>query len=351
MKLETLLGQYNYTLPESLIAKTPATPRDSARLLVWDQKTGKITEDSFLHLGDYIPKNALLVFNQTRVIPARLAAHKPTGGKVELLYLSHHGQTLTCLANKPLAVGTTVSIFYGRKKWEWQLTVLGKKDGKYTLLSSLAGTKIPQAIKDCGITPLPPYMKDSPLPEKERRKWYQTIFAKKGASVAAPTASLHFTQRLLQKLKKKGIGITYIQLDVGLGTFAPLTQEHITSGKLHEEYYFISPQAHALLTQAKKAGRPIIAVGTTVVRTLESAYKNPNEPKLSGTTDLFIAPGFTFSMVDGLITNFHVPKSSLLMLVSALVGKGALFKLYRYAIAKKFRFFSFGDGMLVKPNI
>ncbi len=347
--MKNFLSQYNYKLPPELIAKLPASPRDSARLLVWDKKTQAQTEDIFFHLDRYLPKNSLIVFNQTRVIPARIRAVKTTGGKVELLYLSHKGNRLTCLVNKSLTPNT-ILIFYGRKKQGHLLTLIKKQGNKYIFKTSVPGSQIPTLIRNYGITPLPPYMKNSPLPEKERRKWYQTIFAKKGLSIAAPTAGLHFTKRLLKKLKAKKIQPAFIRLDVGLGTFAPLTETQIYSRRLHEEFYHIDPKTHLLLKKAKQTGRPIIAVGTTVVRTLESAYKNPKKPKLSGNTNLFITPGFAFSMTGGLITNFHVPKSSLLMLVAAFVGEKRLFKLYKYAISKKFRFFSFGDAMLVKPD-
>jgi S-adenosylmethionine:tRNA ribosyltransferase-isomerase len=377
--LKQILNQYNYHLPPELIAQKPAKPRDSARLLVYSKTDGKIRFDTFKNIADYLPKNAVLVFNQTKVWPARLSAVKPTGGRIELLYISHDENYIRVLANKKLLINSKVSFSHaysinsrrpelcrmgGREKSSPVSFKVVKKIGQfYYIKPSFPLSQTPKILKRYGITPLPPYIKNSPLTEKQRRAQYQSVFAKSGLSVAAPTASLHFTKPLMAKLKKRGIDIKFVRLDVNLGTFAPLREEQIKSGKLHQEFYNIDKLTAKFLNQAKKQGRPIIAVGTTVVRTLESAASvgegfkpSPTRgkkiiplTKLTGTTSLFIRDKYHFKFVAGLITNFHVPKSSLLMLTSAFIGRKKLLDLYQLAIIKNFRFFSFGDGMLILP--
>ncbi len=347
-QLKKFLKKYAYRLPSELVAQTPAKPRDAARLLVYNRRSKKIKFDRFFNLAGYLPKNAVLVFNQTKVWPARLTIIKPTGGKVKILYIDADKKSglIKIISNKHLPVGERVDFLRGRAKNQ-HLKVIGKKNGFYYLRPNFPISQITKIMTKYGVTPLPPYIKNSPLSEIQRRKEYQSVFAKTGLSVAAPTASLHFTKRLINQLQKQGIGIAFVQLDVNLGTFAPLREEQIKSGKLHQEFYRINKSTARFLNQAKAAGRPIIAVGTTVVRTLESAAKNQRLTKLTGNTDLFIKENYKFKFVDGLITNFHVPKSSLLMLTSAFVGRKKLFDLYKQAISKNFRFFSFGDGMLI----
>lgn len=349
--LSKALAAYSYNLPPELIAQKPAQPRDAARLLVYNRRNQKTTFDNFGNLAKYLPKNAVLVFNQTRVIPARLPLFKETGGKVEALYISRDQKSIRVLADKKLSPGqklclqNPVTIKSGRTLLlPMYFQIKSKTEGFYVLKPSFPMLKINNTFKKFGLTPLPPYMKHSPLSEKQRREAYQTVFAKAGESVAAPTASLHFTSRLINKLKKQGVETKFVRLDVNLGTFAKLTEKQIQTGKLHHEKYFIDKPTAKYITRAKKSGRPIIAVGTTVVRTLESWKKTK---RTAGTTDLFIRPGFKFQIIDGLITNFHVPQSSLLMLVSALTGREKLLTLYQSAIEQNLRFFSFGDGMLI----
>jgi S-adenosylmethionine:tRNA ribosyltransferase-isomerase len=337
---EKILEDYNYSLPSELIAQKPSSPRDSARLLVYDRKTNKIQLDTFLNLPKYLPKNAVLVFNQTKVIPARLPLYKQSGGKVEVLYIGRQNNLFKVLANKNLPLQTKLYIVHGRELCK----VVKKHQGIYFLKPSTTVSNFQSVISKFGLTPLPPYMKHSSLTEKQRRDAYQTIFAKTGESVAAPTASLHFTNRLLAKLKKRGIAIKFVRLDVNLGTFAPLKENQFKIKKLHKENYFIDNATIKSIQKAKKENRPIFAVGTTVVRTLESYALTK---KSSGSTELFISPGYNFKLVDGMITNFHVPKSSLLMLVSALISREKLLNAYSLAIKEKFKFFSFGDGMLI----
>ncbi len=342
-QLFNILKDYDYSLPGELIAQTPAVPRDSARLLVYSRISNEINFDTFLNLPKYLPKRAVLVFNQTRVIPARLPLYKKTGGKVEVLYVGQSGGLIKVLANKKLLKNQEFLLAHGRELRE-TFKMVKKNNSIYYLKPNFPISNLQYLISKYGLTPLPPYMKNSPLSEKQRRLNYQTIFAKTGESVAAPTASLHFTKRLLNKLRKKGVTIKFVRLDVNLGTFAKLTEEQIKTGKLHKENYFIDTSTAKFLARAKNQGRPIIAVGTTVTRTLESFGKTK---KLSGNTDLFIQPGFKFKIIDGMVTNFHVPKSSLMMLVASLIGKEELFAVYKTAINKEFRFFSFGDGMLI----
>jgi len=337
MNPDRLLKEYDYKLPPERIAAVPAAPRDAARLLVYDRENGKISFDRFSNLGKYLPPDAVLVINDTRVVPARMIAEKRSGGKVELFYVGKEGKNLRVLANRKLEQGEVLAL--GKSTF----TIVGCGKKWYLARPSFPTGKIFDFLSKHGQTPLPPYLKRSPLTEAARRREYQTVFAAEKGSVAAPTASLHFTKRLLAKLEKRGVKIVRVTLHVNLGTFAPLTREQIESGRLHAEEYEISPNAARELIAAKSAGRKIIAVGTTSCRTLESASRN----RRSGTTDIFIRPPYRFKTVDGLITNFHVPRSSLLMLVASLVGRKRLFSLYALALKKKMRFLSFGDGMLI----
>lgn len=338
-----LLGQYYFKFPKQLIAKTPASPRDSARLLVYERKNGEISYDNFLNLPKYLPANAVLVFNQTKVIPARIEVTKETGGKARLLYLETTAKGIKVMSDRKLNVGAKV--FVNKRIY---FTVAGQEERFYFLKTEIDRENVGRIFEVYGTTPLPPYIKNSPLSEKKLREKYQAIFAKYSGSVAAPTASLHFTNRLLRKLEAHGVAIKYVTLHVNLGTFAPLTEEHVQKNALHKEYYEIDKETAQFLNKAKRAGRPIIAVGTTVLRTLESASNTENQIcSPIGATDLFIREGYKMKMVDGLITNFHVPKSSLLMLVSALIGREKTLEIYKKAISKKFRLFSFGDGMLI----
>lgn len=341
--LERLLAEYNYALPSELIALRPATPRDSAKLLVYDRVTHEIATTKFQKLGAWLPKNAVLVLNDTKVIPARIAFTKPTGGKVTLLYLSHDATTVTMLTDRRLEKGCALT-----GPSQVTLRVLRHAGSEYVFRPSGSVKNFLKLLDRYGATPLPPYLRSSPLSESKRREMYQTVFSKHVGSVAAPTASLHFTKRLLVALKKQDVAIEYVTLHVGLGTFAPVTENHLRTKKLHVEEYEISAAAAARLNRHRAQGRPIIAVGTTAARTLESAVRRGRLVPGRSATRLFIRPGYRWKTVDGLITNFHVPKSSLIMLAAALVGRERLLALYRYAIKKKFGFFSFGDAMLVR---
>jgi S-adenosylmethionine:tRNA ribosyltransferase-isomerase len=342
MNFDKLLSQYDYKFPKELIAQEPARPRDSARLMVYNRRSGQVIFDVFTNIAKYLPKNAVLVFNQTKVVPARLAVTKQTGGKAEILYISDDKQFIKALANRKLTIGSKLSI-----KFKPFFQVIRQQEQFYFLKPLFPISKLPTILNKFGQTPLPPYIKHPGLREKQLRKEYQSVFAKTGLSVAAPTACLHFTKELINKLKKQGIGVEFITLNVNLGTFAPLKRENIKNQTLHTENYEINKATAARLNKAKRQGRPIIAVGTTVVRTLESAAQKRQLTKLCGPTNLFIREHYNMQIADGIITNFHVPKSSLLMLVSALTGRKTLLGLYQKAIQKKFRLFSFGDGMLI----
>ncbi|HYF05802.1 MAG TPA: tRNA preQ1(34) S-adenosylmethionine ribosyltransferase-isomerase QueA [Patescibacteria group bacterium] len=339
MDLEKLLNKYNYEFPKSLIATEPAHPRESARLMIYNRKTKQIHSDTFANLTKYLPKKTVLVFNETKVIPARLPVTKETGGKVNLLYIKHEKKSIVAKSDKPLSPG---QVLYIDK--HHTLIAKNKSPDGWILFSNLTAVKFKKLLKKYGITPLPPYIKNSKLNEAQIKKEYQTVFAKIEGSVAAPTASLHFSKQLLLKLKRSGVKTCFVTLHVGLGTFAPLTEQHIKTKTLHEERYAVSEATFRKLQKLKANGYTIIPVGTTALRTLETIFTHSH---LRGTTNLFIQEGYTFKCIDGLITNFHVPRSSLLMLVSALLGRKKTLELYKYAMKQKFRFFSFGDGMLI----
>ena len=351
--LEKILEKYSYSLPENLIAQKPAHPRDSAKLLIYTKPTTfshsaeceNVRFDTFTNISKYLPRNSVLVFNDTKVLPARLILKKQTGGRVRILYTETKNGLIEVMADRKIDIGSKLALTP-----RIYFLVKSRSEKYYYLKPSFPIRRLFSILDKYGKTPIPPYIKHSPLSELKLRQEYQTIFAHKKGSVAAPTASLHFTKRVFKKLKASGIEIEFITLHVGLGTFSPLTEKNLKTGKLHDEFYSISPTTVNRLNRYKKEGRAIIAVGTTVARTLESAARNQQLTNKNSQqkTNLFIREGYKFKFVDGMITNFHVPKSSLMMLVSALIGRKQLLNLYKKAIDKKLRFFSFGDGMLIK---
>ena len=344
MNFDKLLSQYDYNYPKELIAQAPAHPRDSAKLLIYNRQTQAVIFDTFKNIGKYLPKRSVLVFNETKVVPARLSVTKESGGKAEILYIDQDKKFIKVIADRKLTVGSILSI-----KTKPYFKIHHQQEQFYFLEPLFPINKVGDILNKFGNTPLPPYIKHTTLKENKLRLEYQSIFAKKGLSVAAPTASLHFTRPIINKLKKQGIEVEVITLNVNLGTFAPLKEENLKTKTLHYEGYEISKTVAQKLNKAKQQGRLIIAVGTTVVRTLESAAQNLKLKKLSGQTNLFIQEGYNFQIVDGMVTNFHVPKSSLLMLVAALIGRKQLLNVYQQAINKNMRLFSFGDGMLIMP--
>lgn len=338
-----VLADFDYAFPPELIAQKPAHPRDSAKLAVVDRKSGTVRWSDFRSIGKFLPKDAVLVLNKTKVIPAKLIAKRSTGGSVSLLSLGVQGKCMRAFANRKLRIGEHLAL--DRTDG---FTVEGSNGKEWLLRPDFPLKQLQKMLARKGEMPLPPYIKHCPLTKKELKEEYQSVFAKDAGSIAAPTASLHFTNRLLKDLEKSGISIVYVTLHVHLGTFAPLTEEQWKSGHLHHEEYVIDAKAKKTLEQAKKERRPIIAVGTTVTRTLESASDRNGKivcPK--GETDLFIREGYDFRLTDGLITNFHVPRSSLLMLVSAFAGRKKILDVYQQAIEKRLRLFSFGDGILI----
>ena len=336
---------FDFDLPEELIAQTPLERRDASKLLVLDKTTGEISHRHFTDVIDYMEKGDTLVLNDTKVMPARLYGVKEeTGAVIEVLLLKDEGNNVWECLTKPakrIKEGTIVSFGDGKLKAKC-MEVLDEGIRKFEL--EYKGI-LYEILDELGEMPLPPYIHEK-LKDKDR---YQTVYAKNVGSAAAPTAGLHFTKDLLEKIKDKGVNIAYITLHVGLGTFRPVNVEDVTKHKMHSEYYVMSAEVADLLNETKEEGHKIISVGTTSTRTLEtiaSLYGKFKE--CSGWTDIFIYPGYEFKGIDYLITNFHLPKSTLVMLVSALAGKDNIMKAYNEAIENKYRFFSFGDSMLIK---
>jgi S-adenosylmethionine:tRNA ribosyltransferase-isomerase len=347
------LNLFDYHLPEESIACQPADPRDHARLMVIDRKKQQISQHIFKDLVDLLELSDVLVFNQTKVFPARLYGKKTSGGKVEILLLTQLSDAnWEAISHPGLKIGQIINF-----ENNLQAEVL-EISGQVILKFNLAGEKLWQEINSQGLMPLPPYIKNN-QPQDKLRQEYQTVYAKTVGSTAAPTAGLHFTKELLQKLQQKGVQLEYLTLHVGLGTFKPVTEDQINQGSLHHERYWLDQETAERLNLAKKEGRRIIAVGTTSTRTLESCAKNGRLKAGDGETNLFIYPPYKFKFVDGMVTNFHLPKSSLLMLVSALVSqpnskeqfqdfnKTLVGKAYQEAIENKYRFYSFGDATLI----
>lgn len=335
-------SDFDYHLPESSIAQTPAEPRDSSRLLVLHRDSGQIEHRVFREVGEYLRAGDLLVLNQTRVIPARIYARKETGGRVELLLLRRR-DSLTweaLVGGKGLRVGKRVKIENGP-----QAEITEILDGSERIIKF--SESIEPYFPRVGHVPLPPYIHEK-LKDPAR---YQTVYAREPGSAAAPTAGLHFTPGLLEKLKTKGIGIAYVTLHVGLDTFAPVTEENPEEHKIHTEWCELPQETADLINETKRSGERVVAVGTTSVRTLESAARSSNTgARISpfiGPTDLFILPGYRFKIVDAMITNFHLPKSTLLMLVSAFAGREKILETYETAIREGYRFYSFGDAMII----
>ena len=335
---------FDYELPEYLIAQTPLEKRDSSRLLVLDKETGNIEHKHFNNIIDYLNPGDVLVLNDTKVIPARIIGTKvDTNAVIELLMLKDKGNDIWEVLSKPakrIKIGTVVKF---SDKLSAECIGLGE-EGIREFKFIYDGILL-EILDELGEMPLPPYIHEK-LKEKDR---YNTIYAKNLGSAAAPTAGLHFTKELMNEIEKKGIKIEYITLHVGLGTFRPVNVENITEHKMHSEFYQMSKETAIELNKAKKEGRRIISVGTTSTRTLESIMNLYGEFKeCSGWTDIFIYPGYEFKAINALITNFHLPKSTLIMLVSALAGRDKIMEAYKEAVRKEYRFFSFGDSMFIK---
>ncbi|NLL44452.1 MAG: tRNA preQ1(34) S-adenosylmethionine ribosyltransferase-isomerase QueA [Mollicutes bacterium] len=338
-------SDFDFELPEHLIAQKPLSKRDSSRLLVLDKKTGSIEHRHFTNLIDYLNKGDCLVLNDSKVIPARLYGVKEdTKAVIEILLLKEiNNDTWECLVKpaKRVKEGTIISFGEGKLKAE----CLGIGEEGIRILKLKYKGILYEILDELGEMPLPPYIHEK-LEDKDR---YQTVYAKNIGSAAAPTAGLHFTEELLERIKEKGVKVVYITLHVGLGTFRPVTVDDINKHKMHSEFYMISEETADILNNTKKNGHKIISVGTTTTRTLETVMQLYGEFKeSSGWTDIFIYPGFEFKAIDALITNFHLPKSTLFMLVSAFASREYILNAYQEATKEEYRFFSFGDCMLIK---
>jgi len=352
---DLLLSAYDYELPEERIAQNPVTPRDSSRLLVIDSPTHH-SHQTFRDLPELLQPGDLLVMNNTRVIPARLYGHKDTGTPVEILLLQEQTNNCWLALVKPgrrLQVGAKINFAAkdtttNAENLHLTAKILAKDEatgGRILQFDLPEGKSLIQLLDQFGHVPLPPYIKDSQsLPEQ-----YQTVYAENPGSVAAPTSGLHFTSELLEKLTAKGIERTFVTLHIGVGTFRPVETEKITAHQMHSEWVEIPAETVAKIQETKAKGGRVIAVGTTVVRSLEGASKGGELKPFCGQIDLFIYPGYHWQVVEGLITNFHLPRSSLLMLVSALIERKRLLALYQEAIAHNYRFYSFGDAMFISP--
>lgn len=335
---------FDYELPKELIAQTPLERRDESRLLVLDKNNGEIEHKKFYDIIDYLNPGDALVINDTKVIPARIIGEKTdTGAVIELLLLKEIGDTWECLAKpqKRLKIGTIISFGDGILKAK----VSEIKDEGITIVKLLYDGILMEILERLGTMPLPPYIHE----KLDNQSMYQTVYAKDYGSAAAPTAGLHFTNELLQRIEEKGIKIVRVTLHVGLGTFRPVMVEDVTKHVMHSEHFIITKEAADTLNSVKANGGRIVAVGTTSVRTLESVLQNNDKfVPMVGDTSIFIYPGYKFRGVDALITNFHLPKSTLVMLVSALAGRENILNAYKVAVDNKYRFFSFGDAMLIK---
>ncbi len=336
-----LVTDFDYDLPQELIAQHPMEPRDHSRLLVVDKKTGEIEHKHFYDLVNYLKPGDVLVFNDTRVIPARLHGTKDTGAHVEVFLLTRRDATdweVLVRPGKKLQVGAKINF-----SDELSCEVIEHTDFGGRVVRFKYDGIFEEILDRLGETPLPPYI-TAPLEDKER---YQTVYNRERDSAAAPTAGLHFTKELLQKIKEIGCEEVFVTLHVGLGTFRPVSEAKIEDHKMHKEFYTVSQEAADAVNKAKAEGRRIIAVGTTAVRTLEAAGADGQLHAGSSWTNIFIYPGYKFRLVDDLVTNFHLPQSTLLMLVSTLSTREIMLQTYKKAVEEKYRFFSFGDAMFI----
>ena len=338
------VSEFNYDLPEELIAQTPIEKRDMSRLMVLDRENKKIEHKVFKDILEYLEEGDCLVINNTKVLPARLYGKKETGANVEFLLLNNiEGDVWECIVRpgNKLHIGTKVSFGEGILKAD----ILDMMEGGTRKVEFHYNGIFNEILDKIGLMPLPPYIHEE-LKEKDR---YQTVYARHQGSSAAPTAGLHFTEELLEKVKEKGVQITKVTLHVGIGTFRPVKVEDVESHHMHSEHYYIKQEEADKINKAKENGKKVIAVGTTSCRVLESVADEQGKVKeIEGDTSIFIYPGYKFKCVDNLITNFHLPESTLIMLVSSLAGKDFIMEAYEQAVKEKYRFFSFGDAMLIK---
>ena len=341
-KVQYKKSDFYYDLPEEQIAQTPAEPRDSSRLLVYDSKTKQIQDKVFSDIIEYLQEGDVLVVNNTKVIPARMYAKTQHGGMVEVLLLKRYDLNTWEVLMRPGKkgkIGVTMTV-----SDELSFTVKDVTPTGERIIEFSYEGRFEEVLDRVGAMPLPPYIK-AKLENKER---YNTVYSKIDGSAAAPTAGLHFTKPLLERIKAKGVEIVEVLLHVGLGTFRPVSEEIITDHKMHSEFYSVSEETAAVINRAKKEGRRVIAVGTTSVRTLESVAQEDGQVRAeSGNTEIFLYPPYKMKCVDALITNFHLPESTLIMLVACLTGREEILSVYEYAVKNEYRFFSFGDACLI----
>jgi len=333
------LSDFHYELPESLIAQFPPEKRGDSRLLCLDGNTGELADEHFSSFIDRVNENDLLVFNNTKVMPARLFGQKPSGGRVEILIerlLDDHRVLAHVRSSKSPKPGSKLLI-----EGEHDIDVLDRQDSLFVLHSS--GQKFLSIMMDKGHMPLPPYITREGGNDDQSR--YQTVYAEKTGAVAAPTAGLHFTDQMLEKLSDKGVRSAFVTLHVGAGTFQPVRVENLDEHQMHKEYFELDQQVVDAVEETRSCGGRVIAIGTTSVRSLESAASSGRLQVYQGDTQLFIRPGFKFNVVDVMLTNFHLPESTLLMLVSAFAGYENIMRAYQHAVEQHYRFFSYGDAM------
>ena len=339
------LADFDYRLPERLIAQSPVLRRDTSRLMIIDRRTGVFRHAQFAQIDEFLPEGALLTLNNTKVIPARLIGRKPlSGGKVEFLLVEQRGNNIWEVLAKPgKSVPPGTQVQFGEGLLKAQVIALAKGGSRIVRFEHKGDFR--EILAKVGQVPLPPYIKRDPKPADDNR--YQCVYATTEGAIAAPTAGLHFTKPLLDRLNRNGFNFATLTLHVGLGTFQPVKVRNVQRHKMHSEHLELSREAADTINAAKEEGNKIVAVGTTSVRALETAASGANITPYAGDTDIFIYPGYKFKLVDALITNFHLPKSTLLMLVSAFAGRELILKAYREAIKRNYRFYSYGDAMLI----
>ena len=339
-------ADFDYTLPPELIAQTPIEPRDASRLMVVERRSGSISHRHFGDLPEFLRPGDLLVYNESRVIPARLFGIKPTGGKVEILLLRRRAANTweTLVGGKRIRVGLRLRLLDGPDGQPSGAEAEVIESGERGMRVLAFDRPVLPLAEQVGVTPLPPYI-HTPLANGER---YQTVYARAPGSAAAPTAGLHFTPRLLHRLREMGVQSAFVTLHIGLDTFRPVNEKRLEEHHMHTEYCSLTPETAQQINRARQEGRRVVAVGTTSVRVLESAADESRTVQpFAGPTDLFIYPGYRYRAVDALITNFHLPRSTLLMLVAAFAGKGLLDRAYAEAVRERYRFYSFGDAMAI----
>jgi S-adenosylmethionine:tRNA ribosyltransferase-isomerase len=336
------ITDFDYVLPKELIAQIPKEERSSSRLLVLKRGESLLEHRHFADLADYLHEGDTLVLNETKVFPAKLTAVKETGGRVNILLVERtEGDKWKCLVNGVKRGTREIPVFLGDE------TAVLKEEGLFWTIRFPGVGGSDEAIRKYGTAPLPPYIKRDGGTNGLDLSRYQTVYAQTEGSIAAPTAGFHFTREMLDRLQALGINIVEVTLHIGVGTFFPIKAESVEDHKMHQEYYEIKPQAREIIHQAKAEGRRVVACGTSVVRTLETVFSGNGNGAFSGYTELYIHPGYRFRVVDAMITNFHLPRSTPMMLVSALAGREALLASYTEAIERGYRFYSYGDAMLI----